>query len=122
MGGGVLERSEGLVFGEALGEVLGRLRVELVLGQTAGKGRWKMSDRCYGLLTLSCRYALGRWRMRGVLEFFEGLVAFETLSEMLGTLSSDAVVVQTATMGKASRWSRDGQEMVKGVSSKSKRT
>ena len=35
--------------------------------------------------------------MRGVLEFFEGLVAFETLSEMLGALRTDVVAVQTAS-------------------------
>ena len=38
-GGGVLERGEGLVFGEALGEVLGRLRVEVVVPQAANESR-----------------------------------------------------------------------------------
>ena len=87
MCGGVLELREGLVLGEALSEVLGALRSDAILLQTASA----TTSQCQWGLTAGFEWC------GGVLERREGLVLGEALGEMLGALRSDVVAAEPAS-------------------------
>ena len=88
--GGVLERCEGIVRLEALGERLCALRTDTVLLETASE--WH--SECQRLLTVEKR-ACG-----GALELLERRVGLEGLREVLCALSTDVVVPETASDGE----------------------
>ena len=92
-GGGVLERLEGAVLLQALGQVLGGLRVEEVFAETANEKGVGLS-----MATDSCQIGqvCGRRACGGILERLEGLVLLEALREMLGTLRTELVVEEAA--------------------------
>ena len=84
--GGVLERLEGLVLLEALGQMLGGLRVQSVEAEAANKGNIGVSAGADGRET----------GMSSVLEYLERRVRFEGLAERLCTLWSNAIAPETA--------------------------
>ena len=88
--GGVLERCEGLVFGETLGDVLCALRTNVVAEQAANESRIESSGGANS----------GKTGLGSVLECLEGLIDFETLRDVLGTLCTDIIVLQAANMSQ----------------------
>ena len=84
--GGVLERCEALVRFECLREVPSALRSNVIVVETAREGTDQPSAGAD-----SSRRASG-----GVLEGREGLVLFETLGKVLGSLCIESISLETA--------------------------